>query len=98
MEHSRKVRCECGWEGSDADVAVVCTFVGNREEPPEYEGYCPSCGTDADDGVMEDVPMCAGCEDEYVKDEGDYCPECIECAKEAKHDAMAEDGPYGRIS
>ena len=95
MTHSRRVRCECGWEGSDADVAIVCTFVGNREEPPEYTGYCPSCGTDADNGVMEDVPMCKSCEDEYVKDEGDQCPECRECQLEDARDARIDDALTG---
>jgi hypothetical protein len=85
------VECDCGWYGSDSDIVLECTFHGTREEPPEYEGFCPACGNPADDSI-KDVPMCKSCEDVYVKDEGDVCPECHECMMEDKHDGQREEG------
>jgi len=90
MSNDRKVRCECGWEGTENEVVLNCTFHGTREEPPEYEGFCPCCGNPADDS-LEDVPFCRTCEDEYVKDEGDQCEECRQAALEDAYDARKDD-------
>ena len=39
--------------------------------------------------------MCRSCEDEYVKDEGDQCPECRECQLEDARDARIDDALTG---
>jgi hypothetical protein len=47
-------RCQCGTECSEEELITACTFHATREEPAEYEAFCPSgCGTNADD--MEEV-------------------------------------------
>ena len=35
---------ECDWHGHEDDLDSTCTFLGNREEPAEYDGHCPECG------------------------------------------------------
>lgn len=46
--------CQCGTECTEEELITVCTFHETREEPAEYEAFCPSgCGTNADD--MEEV-------------------------------------------
>lgn len=82
-------RCDCGWQGHEDDLRSECTFHGTREEPPEYDAFCPECGGAWDD--MIEAPLCIGCKDAFVKNEGDACPECRDAMLEDKHDAMEAD-------
>lgn len=34
----------CDWHGHEDDLESKLEFCGNREEPPEYSGWCPDCG------------------------------------------------------
>ena len=51
----------CGWTGHEDDLRSEQTFAGNREEPPEFEAYCPECGdnwdqmSEVDPGAMIDA-------------------------------------------
>lgn len=38
--------CECGWTGHEDELRSECTFHATREEPAEYEAWCPQCGAD----------------------------------------------------
>lgn len=40
--------CDCGWTGHEDELRSECTFHGNREEPAEFEAYCPECGNNWD--------------------------------------------------
>ena len=82
-------RCDCGWEGHERDLRSVCTFKQTRLEPAEYELYCPDCDINWDD--MAEVPKCASCKDQYVKEEGDNCAECTEAMREDHHDGLREE-------
>lgn len=82
-------RCECGWEGHEDDLRNECVFHGTREEPPEYDAFCPECSNNWEN--MDPVPYCASCGDKFVKNEGDNCPECIECIAEDAAERRAED-------
>ena len=70
-------RCRhCGWEGYEHETIPECLFVGNDEQPPDYEGRCPDCPR----GKLSDMiqaELCHSCENEWaVKDEL-YCPGCM---------------------
>jgi hypothetical protein len=82
-------RCECGWEGHEDDLRSECTFFGTREEPPEYEAFCPQCNTTWEN--MDEVPQCVSCHDKFVRDEGDNCAECLEAIAEDVHDGKVYD-------
>jgi len=71
-----RMRCECGWEGTQDGMESVCVFTGSREEPPEYECTCPACNRPYDE--VEEVPLCATCQDMYVQEDGDRCGGCLE--------------------
>lgn len=86
---TQNFRCDCGWEGHEDEMLSECTFHGTREEPPEYEVFCPECHGAWDD--MVDVPYCAGCGDVFVKNEGDTCPECTDAILEDKRDGEREE-------
>jgi len=45
--------CQCGVECPEEELETTCTFHMTREEPAEYEAFCPGCGTNADN--MEEV-------------------------------------------
>ena len=81
--------CDCGWSGHDDELRAECTFHGSREEPAEYDAYCPSCGNNADQ--MSEAIMCSACEDVQVKSDGDYCSECTQCMLEDKAEARRDD-------
>ncbi len=42
-----KVRCGCGWEGTEAELETECTYpgrwYGDPPLPPDYEAVCPEC-------------------------------------------------------
>jgi predicted RNA-binding Zn-ribbon protein involved in translation (DUF1610 family) len=40
--------CDCGWTGHEDDLRSECVFHETREEPAEYAGYCPDCGSNWD--------------------------------------------------
>jgi hypothetical protein len=43
--HNQEWQCtECDWHGHEDDIRSELTFAGNREEPAEYDGFCPECG------------------------------------------------------
>lgn len=45
--HNQMWQCgECDWHGHDDDIRSEQVFAGNREEPAEYQGFCPECGGD----------------------------------------------------
>ncbi len=90
MTINQQWECECGWTGHDDDLRSECTFAGNQEEPPEYEGYCPDCGGNAD--KMYQLAMCKSCDDVQVKDDGDICGECRECMLEDRADGLRDEG------
>lgn len=69
-------RCKCGWQGHEDDLRSECTYHGTREEPPEYDAFCPQCSNNWED--MTEVPWCIGCEDVHVLKEGDACAACNE--------------------
>lgn len=87
---NERYQCDnCEWNGPEDELETRCTYWGTREQPPEYDSFCPSCGDSWEN--MQEVPWCLGCEDVHVKHEGDYCPECTEAAREDRYDAMKED-------
>ncbi len=91
-------KCVCGYLMTDEEVetSVVVIDYGDRHTPPESESYCTACGKSHES--QEEIIVCSDiCENE-VTDGYDHCPECIACHREAMFDAMADDGPYGRIS
>lgn len=67
-------RCDCGWQGHEDQLRTECVFWGTREEPPEYDAFCPECNNNWEN--MEEVPLCSNCEDAFVKNEGDVCAPC----------------------
>jgi hypothetical protein len=75
--------------GHEDDLRSECTFHGTREEPPEYDAFCPECDTNWEN--MDPVPYCASCGDKFVKNDGDNCVECIECIAEDAAERRAED-------
>lgn len=91
--HNQNWECVCGWTGHDDDLISECTFAGNREEPPEYEAYCPSCSgnwdqmTEPCEHVYQDDgdPRCINCNAPAVPADSDMeCPSCSEIALPAK--------------
>lgn len=56
MSINQEWDCSCGWTGHEDDLRSECTFAGNREEPPEYEAYCPDCGSNWDQ--MTEAQQC----------------------------------------
>ena len=43
--YDERFRCtECGFEGHSDDWESKCVYYGSREEPPEWEAWCPDCG------------------------------------------------------
>ena len=41
----QRYRCtKCGFEGTSDEWESKCIFWGSREEPPEWEAWCPDCG------------------------------------------------------
>jgi hypothetical protein len=93
LGNAQHFRCECGWEGHEDELRNECTFHGTREEPPEYDAFCPECGGAWDD--MVEAPLCIGCKDVFVKNEGDACPECTEAMLEDKRDGEREEAHRG---
>jgi len=75
MNTSPKMRCECGWEGVSDELRTICVFQQTQEEPAEHENLCPCCDRPYDE--LEEVPLCAQCEDIYVQEEGDTCGGCV---------------------
>ena len=73
----------CQWEGNERDIETKLYFAQTQEEPAEYTAHCPSCNSTRIEEIIQ--IMCQGCEDEPVKDEGDYCSECYseECERYA---------------
>ena len=45
--------CQCGTQCREDELRTECTFHMTREEPAEYEAFCPGCDTNADN--MEEV-------------------------------------------
>ncbi len=89
MSTGQQWECPCGWEGHEDELISHLEFAGNREEPPEYGATCPACGDDWE-GMSEPV-LCAGCGDERVRNDGDYCTECYTAAAEDRADARRDD-------
>lgn len=75
-----KMRCECGWEGDDGELRSITVFEQTEAEPAEYENLCPCCDRPFDE--LEEVPLCATCEDVYVQEDGDKCGVCVETEME----------------
>lgn len=73
---TQNFHCECGWKGHEDDLRSECTFHGTREEPSEYEAFCPQCNANWND--MGEAALCIGCEDTIVENEGDTCTDCEE--------------------
>ena len=75
-----RYRCKCGWEGTEDELNSRCTFWGTREEPPEYEAYCPDCGANWDN--MVEAECCESCESEWAMRDSRYCLGCAADAAE----------------
>lgn len=68
----------CKWEGSVDDIRKEVVFPGSREEPEEWEWYCPECAHSDDlEEKMQNANWCRTCEDVIVEDEGEQCGVCI---------------------
>lgn len=76
---------ECGWQGHEDELRSECTFAGNREEPPEYEAYCPDCGENWDSMIEADV--CTSCNNEFQIPESNLCAPCTVDAAEYAMDS-----------
>lgn len=79
-KETQHFRCECGWEGHEDDLRSECTFHGTREEPPEYDAFCPQCNNNWEN--MDEAALCIGCEDTIVANDGDACAACEEVFQE----------------
>jgi hypothetical protein len=68
--------CTCGWTGHEDEFRAECVFHGNREEPPEYEAYCPDCGANADQMSEVEMLECPACSEIALPGTGGECIEC----------------------
>ena len=75
----------CKWTGQECDIRKEKTFTATREEPEEWEWYCPDCNKSETLQEVDEI-LCATCEDEPVKEEGNICSECMTCHAEALFD------------
>ena len=87
--YDTKYQCDCGWIGTDYDMEKNCVFHATREEPAEYEAFCPDCGKNADD--IPEATWCRGCEDEIVQHDDELCPECYMESIENQYDRWKEE-------
>jgi hypothetical protein len=75
--------CECcKWQGDVNEIRKELVHNETILEPEEWQWHCPSC--DESVGLVKiNYVYCAGCEDEIVQHEGDYCTECYteECER-----------------
>ena len=76
----------CKWEGEVGEIRKEIVFHATREEPDEWEWYCPECNR-SDSLEEKNYNYCVSCEDEIVKHEGDQCTECYTCQCEEAADA-----------
>jgi len=73
----RWICTNCDWEGSQDDIRKEIVFPGSREEPDEWEWYCPECAaSDKLEEAMDNAIWCRTCEDVIVKRDGAQCGEC----------------------
>ena len=54
-------------------------------------GYCVGCNEELEIEMKLNDFKCRGCNDELVKDEGDYCGECHQVMLEYQADAEKEE-------
>lgn len=67
----------CDWEGQDTEIRKEEVFAATREEPSEWEWYCPDCNkSESLEEKFEGCAWCTTCENEIVQDEGEQCWEC----------------------
>jgi len=45
---------QCGWTAHPEDWPSKCVFHGSREEPPEWEAWCDSCGASWEESYEEE--------------------------------------------
>ena len=63
----------CGAVHEAEEFDTLCTYPGNREEPPEYELVCPDCGEcEGFDGFAE-MSYCPDCEDFFYAGDEHKC-------------------------
>ena len=66
----------CQWCGFRDEVKKEIVFHATREEPDEWEWYCPDCNrTDLEE--CQEI-LCEACEEVVVKSDGDRCQEFSE--------------------
>ena len=88
----RWICTRCGWEGGVDDIRKEVTFPATREEPDEWEWYCPECArTDSLEEAMQNANWCRTCEDVIVKREGSRCQECIDVHADYLRDCRKDD-------
>ena len=77
----------CKWQGDVHEIIKHEIFAATREEPAEWQWYCPDCNFhDSLEELYENAAWCKTCEDVIVKDEGNICTECMTCHAEALAD------------
>lgn len=90
--NERWVCDHCEWEGSEGDINKKVVFHGSREEPEEWEWYCPVCArADTLEEAMIAANWCRTCEDVIVKEENSQCQECIEVHADYLRDKRKDD-------
>ena len=57
----------------DVDTQHQMIFPGSREEPPEWIGVCPFCGSDR---IEENLMECPNCKEIALPVPGGECAEC----------------------
>ena len=94
----RWICTKCDWEGGVDDIRKEVVFPGSREEPEEWEWYCPECSfTDSLEEAMDNANWCRTCEDVIVKEDGGRCQECIEVEADYLRDKRKDDALTGDL-